>query len=51
MSIRLVFLGTPVFSVPCLQTLLQAEDVEILGVITQPDRPAGRGQKLTPPPH
>ena len=50
MSIRLVFLGTPGFSVPTLQALLDADDIEILGVITQPDKPSGRGQKLMPPP-
>ncbi len=50
MTIRLVFLGTPDFSVPTLKGLLGAEDVEVLGVITQPDRPSGRGQKLTSPP-
>ncbi len=50
MSISIVFLGTPVFSVPCLKALLSAGDIQVLGVITQPDRPAGRGQRLTPPP-
>ncbi len=50
MTIRLVFLGTPDFSVPTLKALLSADDIELLGVITQPDRPSGRGQKLTLPP-
>ncbi len=50
MTIRLVFLGTPDFSVPTFQALLDAPDVTVLGVITQPDRPSGRGQKLTPSP-
>lgn len=42
---RLVFMGTPEFAVPCLQTL-QENGYEIVGVFTQPDRPAGRGNKL-----
>ncbi|MFZ5943832.1 MAG: methionyl-tRNA formyltransferase [Bacillota bacterium] len=46
---RLVFMGTPEFAVQSLDKLHQAGH-EILGVITQPDRPKGRGQKLTPSP-
>ncbi len=42
---RVVFAGTPEFSVPCLQALQQRE-VEIVAVYTQPDRVAGRGKKL-----
>lgn len=49
-KIRIVFLGTPAFSLPSLQTLANDERIEIVAVVTQPDRPAGRGQKLTPPP-
>ena len=45
---RIVFMGTPEFSVPCLRAL--AEKTEIVGVITQPDKPRGRGQKQVPPP-
>jgi methionyl-tRNA formyltransferase len=44
---RLVFCGTPQFAVPSLKHLLAAPDFEILGVITQPDRPRGRGQEVT----
>ena len=47
---RIIFMGTPEFSVPCLQSLLDAPDIDIVGVVTQPDKPSGRGQKLTPPP-
>lgn len=49
---RVLFLGTPGFAVPSLQALLTLtnHDYELVGVITQPDRPAGRGQKLTSPP-
>lgn len=47
-SLRVVFLGTPEFAIPSLRTLAGA--TSIIAVITQPDRPAGRGRKLTPPP-
>ena len=46
MSPRIVFLGSPDFAVPCLEDL--AKDYNIVGVVTQPDRPFGRGQKLAP---
>lgn len=46
---RIVFMGTPDFSVPCLQRLI-ADGEEIVGVFTQPDKPKGRGYELTPPP-
>lgn len=49
-KIRIVFLGTPAFSIPALNALVADERIEIAAVVTQPDRPAGRGQKLTPPP-
>ncbi|MDX2084171.1 MAG: methionyl-tRNA formyltransferase [Candidatus Melainabacteria bacterium] len=47
---RVIFMGTPAFAVPTLQALLDTPDVTVLGVLTQPDKPAGRGQKLMPPP-
>lgn len=43
---RIVFMGTPDFAVPTLQTLIDTSNFEVVGVVTQPDRPAGRGQKL-----
>jgi methionyl-tRNA formyltransferase len=46
---RLVFAGTPEFSVPPLRALLDSP-YEVVGVYTQPDRPAGRGRKLSPSP-
>lgn len=46
---RIVFAGTPDFSVPPLRALL-ASPHEVVGVYTQPDRPAGRGRKLGPSP-
>lgn len=49
MTLRLVFMGTPDFAVPVLDAFLRAGD-EIAAVYSQPPRPAGRGQKLTPSP-
>ena len=46
---KIVFMGTPDFSVPVL-TMLKDEGFEILAVVTQPDRPVGRKRVLTPPP-
>jgi len=46
---RLVFMGTPDFAVPSLEAIIKS-DHEITGVVTQPDRPRGRGKKLMPPP-
>ncbi len=46
---RTVFMGSPDFAVPALRALSAAQ-YPITGVITQPDRPAGRGNALTPPP-
>jgi len=42
-------MGTPDFAVPCLQALLDNE-YEVIGVVTQPDRAKGRGNKVTPTP-
>ncbi|MCH2395263.1 methionyl-tRNA formyltransferase [Oceanibaculum sp.] len=47
--LRLAFMGTPDFSVPALKALIDAGH-EIAAVYSQPPRPAGRGQKLTPSP-
>jgi methionyl-tRNA formyltransferase len=48
--IKVVFAGTPAFSVGCLNALLAADDVDVAGVVSQPDRKSGRGMKLTPSP-
>ncbi len=48
-SKRIIFAGTPDFSVPPLRALL-ASSHRVVGVYTQPDRPSGRGRKLTPSP-
>lgn len=47
---RIVFMGTPDFAVPPLKALASRPDFEICRVITQPDRPKGRGRKPSPPP-
>lgn len=46
---RIIFMGTPDFSVPCLEALINSDN-EVVGVFTQPDKPKGRGYELTPPP-
>ncbi|MED4401610.1 methionyl-tRNA formyltransferase [Metabacillus fastidiosus] len=46
---RIIFMGTPDFSVPVLQKLID-DQYNIVGVVTQPDRPKGRKKVLTPPP-
>ncbi len=48
MEPRIVFMGSPEFAVPVLRQL--AAKYRVVGVVTQPDRPAGRGRLLTPPP-
>ncbi len=47
-QLRTVFMGTPDFSVPCLKKLMEVANV--IAVVTQPDKPRGRGQKLSPSP-
>lgn len=46
---KIIFMGTPDFSVPCLNALYEAGH-EIIGVFTQPDKPKNRGQKIQMPP-
>ena len=48
MDTRIVFMGSPEFALPSLRAL--AERYPVVGVVTQPDKPAGRGRVLTPPP-
>jgi len=50
MSKRIVFLGTPSYACPALERLAARADAEVVLVVTQPDRPAGRGRKLHAPP-
>jgi methionyl-tRNA formyltransferase len=47
-KLRAVFMGTAPFALPALQSLADSE--EVIAVITQPDRPRGRGQEVAPPP-
>ncbi|MFM6929744.1 MAG: methionyl-tRNA formyltransferase [Bdellovibrio sp.] len=49
-KVRVCFLGTPEFAVTSLKALLADDHYEIVGVVTQPDRPAGRKLQLTPSP-
>jgi len=46
---KIVFMGTPDFSVPVLRRIIE-DGYEVVGVVTQPDRPVGRKRVLTPPP-
>lgn len=48
MTVRIVFMGSPDFALPALAAL--EKHYSVVGVVTQPDRPAGRGRVLTPPP-
>jgi len=47
--LRVIFMGTPAFAVPTLQMLIDRGE-EVVAVVTQPDRPKGRGQQLQHPP-
>jgi methionyl-tRNA formyltransferase len=48
--IRAVFLGTPEIARKCLEAMIKDEHFEVVGVVSQPDRPAGRKLQLTPSP-
>lgn len=45
---RVLFMGSSPASVECLRAILREPELEVVGVVTQPDRPAGRGKALTP---
>ncbi len=47
---RIMFMGTPDFALPTLRALCQCEKHEVVAVVTQTDKPKGRGYTLTPPP-
>ncbi len=47
---RIGFMGTSVFAVPALKKLLEAQEHEVVYILTQPDRPKGRGKKIQFPP-
>ncbi len=46
---RVLFMGTPEFAVPCLNMLVE-DGYNVIGVVTQPDKPKGRGRRITSPP-
>ena len=46
---RVLFMGTPDFAVPCLKQIID-DKYTVVGVVTQPDKPKGRGHKMVPPP-
>ena len=48
--IKVVFMGSPQYSVPTLEALIAAPDIEVCAVVTQPDKPAGRGRQIVEPP-
>jgi methionyl-tRNA formyltransferase len=50
MPLRVLFMGTPEFAIPSLQALLNSPEFDVVGVVTQPDKPQGRGLKLTASP-
>ena len=47
---KVIFLGTPEFAVAPLKALISSENHQVVGVVTQPDRPVGRKNTITPPP-
>ena len=47
---RIVFIGTGAIGVPTLRALLRAPEHEVIGVVTQPDKPVGRRQQMEAPP-
>lgn len=47
---KILFFGTPEFSVPFLKTLANDEEIEVLAAVTQPDKPVGRKKIITAPP-
>ncbi len=48
-KLKVVFAGTPEFAIPSLEALLADSEIEVSAVFTQPDKPVGRGNKITPP--
>ena len=48
--IKIVFFGTPKIALKSLEYLYNSDKIEVVGVVTQPDKPAGRGNKMTMPP-
>ncbi len=49
-SMRVLFMGTPDFAAACLRAICEKEGVTVVGAVSQPDKPKGRGMKLIPTP-
>lgn len=47
---RVLFIGTSEFAIPAIMAIAADEDFELVGLLTQPDKPSGRGQKMSAPP-
>lgn len=47
---KILFMGTPDFALECLRAVYANPNAELVGVVTQPDKPKGRGMKMIPPP-
>ena len=47
---RVLFIGTGEIGVPVLRSLLKSDEHELVGVVTQPDKPVGRAQQIEAPP-
>ena len=47
MTIKVVFFGTPYIALKSLEFLYNSDEIDVVAVVTQPDKPAGRGQKLS----
>jgi methionyl-tRNA formyltransferase len=47
---KILFFGTSEFAIPSLEALARDKRFEVVGVVTQPDRPFGRHAEVTPPP-
>ncbi len=47
---KILFMGTPDFAVECLKGVCASQNAEVIGVVTQPDKPKGRGMKMIAPP-
>lgn len=43
---KVLFMGTPDFAVPCLESIINSKDNQVVAVVTQPDKPKGRGHKM-----
>ncbi|MFQ5584941.1 MAG: hypothetical protein ACE5GL_10940 [Calditrichia bacterium] len=48
-GLKIVFMGTPQFAVPSLEQIINSR-YQIVGIVSQPDRPRGRGKKMLPAP-